>query len=144
AHIVAIYEAGQAHGQPYLAMQYVAGPSLAQVLRRGPLPPEAAARCVCAIARAVAHLHAEGIVHRDLKPSNILLDEAGQPYVTDFGLAKMLESAGNSTKTGAIVGTPSYMAPEQAAGRVSAVGPRSDVYSLGAILFELLTARPPY
>jgi len=143
-NIVVIHEVGQCRGQHYFAMEYVAGGGLPRLIEHGPLPPEAAARHVLTVARAVEHLHAQGIVHRDLKPSNILLDEAGQPYVTDFGLAKMLESAGNSTKTGAIVGTPSYMAPEQAAGRVSAVGPRSDIYSLGAILFELLTARPPF
>jgi serine/threonine-protein kinase len=144
-HVVAIYEAGQVHGQPYFAMQYVGGPSLARVLARGPLSAEAAARCLAAIARAVAHLHAHGIVHRDLKPSNILLDEAGQPYVTDFGLAKGLAGDSHRTSTGAIVGTASYMAPEQAAGgRSVAVGPRSDIYSLGAILYEMLTGRPPF
>jgi eukaryotic-like serine/threonine-protein kinase len=144
-HIVTIYEAGQVHGQPYFAMQYVDGPSLARVLQQGPLPPEQAARCLAAIARAVAHLHAHGIVHRDLKPSNILLDEQGQPYVTDFGLAKLLAGDSHRTSTGAILGTASYMAPEQAAGgRAVAVGPLSDVYSLGALLYETLTGRPPF
>jgi serine/threonine-protein kinase len=144
-HVVTIYETGEVHGQPYFAMQYVDGPSLARVLAGGPLPPEQAARCLAAIARAVAHLHAHGIVHRDLKPSNILLDTDGRPYVTDFGLAKMLSGDSQRTSTGAIVGTASYMAPEQAAGgRAVAVGPLSDVYSLGAVLYEVLTGVPPF
>jgi serine/threonine-protein kinase len=143
-HIVAVYEAGQVHGQPYFAMQYVAGPSLAQVLQEGPLSCESAAECVCAVARAVHHLHSRGIIHRDLKPSNILLDEQGRPYVTDFGLVKMLGVESHKTSSGAVLGTPSYMAPEQAAGRASEVGPLSDVYSLGAILYELLTGRPVF
>jgi serine/threonine-protein kinase len=143
-HIIGVYEFGQAHGQHYFAMQYVNGASLAQVLQRGPLPVEEAVRLVAAVARAVDHLHAYGIVHRDLKPSNILLDEKGHPYVTDFGLVKLLETEGHLTSTGAVVGTPSYMAPEQASGRPGMVGPCSDVYSLGAILYELLTGRPPF
>jgi serine/threonine-protein kinase len=143
-NIVAVYEAGQIHGQPYFAMQYVGGPSLAEVLQRGPMPPEQAARCLAAVARAVAHLHERGCVHRDLKPSNILLDEQGRPYVTDFGLVKLLQTDSHKTSTGAILGTPSYMAPEQAVGNVHQVGPLSDVYSLGAILYTLLTGRPPF
>jgi serine/threonine-protein kinase len=143
-HIVTVYEAGQIDGQPYFAMQYVAGSCLSQRLRDGPLPPDEAARIVLAIARAVEHLHAHGIVHRDLKPSNILLDDDGQPYVTDFGLVKLLDHDSHRTSTGAIVGTASYMSPEQAAGKVAQVGPLSDVYSLGAILYESLTGRPPF
>ncbi len=143
-HIVAVYEAGHVHGQPYFAMQYIGGPSLAEVLRREPMSQEEAVRCVAVIARAVAHLHGKGIVHRDLKPSNILLDEAGTPYVTDFGLVKMLQADSRKTTTGVILGTPSYMAPEQAAGRAQEVGPLSDVYALGAILYECLTGRPPF
>jgi serine/threonine-protein kinase len=143
-NIVAVYEAGQIHGQHYFAMQYVSGPSLAEVLRQGPMSPEAAARCVAAVARAVAHLHERGCVHRDLKPSNILLDERGRPYVTDFGLVKMLQTDSHKTSTGAILGTPSFMAPEQASGHAAQVGPLSDVYSLGAILFAVLTGQPPF
>ncbi len=120
-HIVAIYEAGQIHGQPYFAMQYIAGPSLADVLTAGPLAYERAAQCVASVARAVAHLHAKGFVHRDIKPSNILLDENGQPYVTDFGLVKWLQTDSHRPTSGAILGN-----------------------SLGAILYESLTGRPPF
>ncbi len=142
--IVAIHDVGEIGGQHYFAMEFVSGPSLAQLLLGGPLEPEDAAQFVLIVARAIGRLHKQGIVHRDLKPSNILLDAAGRPCVTDFGLAKMLSSDAPSTRTGAIVGTPSYMAPEQAAGRSGVVGPLSDVYSLGAILYELLTGRPPF
>jgi serine/threonine-protein kinase len=142
--VVAIHDVGQIHGQHFFAMEYMPGPSLAQMVRSGPIDPEVAARYVMEVARAVGRLHRRGVVHRDLKPSNILLDAQGQPCVTDFGLAKMLSSDGPSTRTGAIVGTPSYMAPEQAAGRSQDVGPLSDLYSLGAILYELITGSPPF
>lgn len=142
--IVGIHDVGQTHGQHYFAMDFVSGPSLAQLVAAGPIDPTQAARLVFAVARAVSHLHDQGIVHRDLKPSNVLLDEEGRPRVTDFGLAKMLQADGRMTRTGAIVGTPGYMAPEQAAGRGGEVGPLSDVYALGAILYELLTGRPPF
>src|SRR5260370_24257601 len=143
ANIVGVLEAGHIDGQPYFAMQYVAGSSLSQRIRSGPIAPEDAAQLVLTVASAVHHLHAHGIIHRDLKPSNILLDEAGNPYVTDFGLVKVLGGDINRTTTGAIVGTPSYMSPEQASGRKD-LGPASDVYSLGAILYELLTGKPPF
>lgn len=143
-HIVKIHETGQLHGQHYFVMEHIAGPGLDEVIRdKKRLPPEQAARCVAAVARAVDHLHGQGIVHRDLKPSNILLDDQDRPYVTDFGLVKMLGSS-HLTTTGVIIGTPSYMSPEQAAGRADRVGPLSDVYSMGAILYELLTGRPPH
>ncbi len=144
-NIVSIYEVGEFLGQPFFAMQFIAGPSLARRLGQGPLAPEEAAHLVCAIAQAVEHLHQHGVIHRDLKPSNILLDEEGRPYVTDFGLVKLTSGDSQRTGTGVIVGTPSYMAPEQAAaGRSRTVGPCSDVYSLGAILYETLTRRPPF
>jgi eukaryotic-like serine/threonine-protein kinase len=142
-NIVAVYDAGHIDGQPYFAMQYVAGSSLSQRIRSGPIAPEDAAQLVLTVAGAVHHLHAHGIIHRDLKPSNILLDEAGNPYVTDFGLVKVLGGDSHRTTTGAIVGTPSYMSPEQAVGRKD-LGPASDIYSLGAILYELLTGKPPF
>jgi serine/threonine-protein kinase len=142
--IVGIHDVGAIEGQHYFAMEYVAGPSLAQRIAARPMEPEAAARMVAEVARAIGRLHDQGVVHRDLKPSNILLDEAGLPCITDFGLAKMLSADAPATRTGAIVGTPSYMAPEQAAGRSEDVGPLSDVYALGAILYELLTGQPPF
>jgi serine/threonine-protein kinase len=143
-HIVGIHDVGHHLGQHYYAMDYVAGPSLADVVRQGPIDARQAALYVLEVARGVDDLHAQGVVHRDLKPSNVLLDESGRPCVTDFGLAKILETEGRMTRSGAIVGTPGYMAPEQAAGKSQDVGPRSDLYSLGAILYELLTGRPPF
>jgi serine/threonine-protein kinase len=143
-HIVQIHEVGQVHGQHFFTMEYVEGMSLAGRIRRGPVAPEEAVRLLAKVARAVEHLHAHGIVHRDLKPSNILIDAAGEPYVTDFGLAKVFAPGSEMTTTGAVLGTPSYMSPEQAAGQPSQVGPASDVYSLGAVLYELLTGRPPF
>jgi eukaryotic-like serine/threonine-protein kinase len=143
-NITALYDAGQLLGQPFIAIQFIDGPSLAQRLAQGPIPPESAARIVAAVARAVHHLHFKGVIHRDLKPSNVLLDGQGQPYVTDFGLVKMLAGDSHKTTTGAILGTPSYMAPEQAAGRTLEIGPLTDIYSIGAVLYECLTGRPPF
>ena len=120
-------------------MEYIEGTSLAQRIAQGPMDSAAVVRLVAAVAGAVAHLHRQGIVHRDLKPSNILLDADGTPYVTDFGLAKVFHGSSVMTATGVIAGTPSYMSPEQAAGHGGGVGPASDIYSLGAILYELLT-----
>jgi serine/threonine-protein kinase len=142
-HIVQVFETGQCHGQYYFAMEYIEGKSLEQRLEPGPMAPELAARILIQVARAVGHLHQHGIIHRDLKPSNVLIDQAGHPYLTDFGLAKMLEGGGGKTTTGMVVGTPSYMSPEQAAGGKD-VSSLSDVYSLGAILYEMLTGRPPF
>jgi serine/threonine-protein kinase len=146
-NIVPVYEVGEfgAEGQPYFCMQYVEGTTLAVRARQGPLPLREAARIIAAIAQAVDHAHRLGILHRDLKPSNVLIDAEGQPMVTDFGLAKRTGGiSGGLTATGDIVGTPNYMAPEQATGDHAAVGPASDVYSLGAMLYELLTGRPPF
>lgn len=142
--IVPVYEAGDLDGQPYFTMEYVAGPSLAEHLSQGPLPLRQAVDLVRQVAEAIAHAHHHGILHRDLKPSNILLDGQQRPRVTDFGLAKCLEDGTSLTVSGEILGTPSYMAPEQAAGQASRIEPRSDVYALGAILYELLTGRPPF
>jgi serine/threonine-protein kinase len=142
-HIVKIYETGQINGQNYYAMEYIEGKSLDEILSRKGLSAEQGVRLLIPIVRAVGHLHAEGLIHRDIKPSNIIVDRQNRPVLTDFGLAKILDSDSRLTSTGAVVGTPSYMAPEQATGSRD-MGPWSDVYSLGAILYELLTGRPPF
>jgi WD40 repeat protein len=141
--IVALYEVGSHESQPYFSMEFISGSSLAQRVGDGPLPGRQAASYIEATARAVHYAHERGIIHRDLKPANILLDENDLPKVTDFGLAKLLKTDSGQTRTGAVLGTPSYMAPEQAAGHKD-LGPACDVYSLGAILYELLTGRPPF
>jgi hypothetical protein len=143
-HIVAVHEVGVHDGQHYFTMDFVEGCSLADRVREGPLPPRQAAACLHAIAGAVQHAHERGVLHRDLKPSNVLMDVAGQPRVTDFGLAKLLESGPEVTCSWAVVGSPGYMAPEQVAGQASHASTRSDVYSLGALLYDLLCARPPF
>jgi len=143
-NIVGIHEAGEVHGQHFFAMDFIEGRSLAQELARGPFEPRRAAECLAAVARAVQYLHEHNMIHRDLKPSNILLSPEGTPYVTDFGLAKTYGSNSVHTQSGLIVGTIGYMSPEQASGHAPAHSPLSDIYSLGAILFELLTGRPPF
>ncbi|HEV3418078.1 MAG TPA: protein kinase, partial [Pirellulales bacterium] len=142
-NIVQIHEVGQWNGLPYLLLEFMPGGSLADTVRSDPLPAREAARIVEILARAIHFAHSRGIVHRDLKPANVLLSEDGTPKITDFGLAKQLHVPGQ-TQTGAILGTPSYMAPEQAGGVMKTVGPPCDVYSLGAILYELVTRRPPF
>jgi WD40 repeat protein len=145
-HIVQIHEVGEAEGRPYFSLEYVAGGSLAHRLNGTPLPASQAARLVETLALAIHAAHQQGVVHRDLKPANVLLTADGQPKITDFGLAKLLEGDAGQTETGAVMGTPSYMAPEQAWGKskVKTVGPVADVYALGAVLYELLTGRPPF
>jgi serine/threonine-protein kinase len=142
--IVAIHEVGERDGQPYFSMDYVEGPTLAALVREQPLPAARAARYVEGIARAVQHAHEQGVLHRDLKPSNVLVDADDRPHVTDFGLARQVHVDRRLTGTGEVLGTPSYMPPEQASDRKGAIGPASDVYALGAILYELLTGRPPF
>jgi serine/threonine-protein kinase len=132
-HIVQIYEVGQHNGCPFLTLEFVEGGSLAQALTRTSFAPEQAARLLETVARTIHVAHRQGIVHRDLKPDNILLTADGQPKVGDFGLAKRADSEPGLTRTGAVMGTPSYMAPEQAEGKKE-IGPAADVYSLGAIL----------
>jgi tRNA A-37 threonylcarbamoyl transferase component Bud32 len=142
-HIVEVHEFGTHENLPFFVLEYVGGGTLAEKLSEdGPSAPRAAAELVAKLADGIAAAHAKGIVHRDLKPANILLTEAGEPKVADFGLAKVGQS--DMTATGAVMGTPSYMSPEQAAGRVREVGTPTDVYALGAILFELLSGRPPF
>jgi hypothetical protein len=142
--IVQVYEIGEQSGRPYIALELVECGTLARRLAGGPLAAGEAARIVQALAIAVEHAHGCGVVHRDLKPANILLARDGQPKVSDFGLAKFLDEDATRTRTGAVLGTPSYMAPEQAAGRVRELGPTTDVYALGTILYEAVTGRPPF
>ncbi len=144
-HIVPIYDIGEDQNRHYFAMKLIDGSSLTRHIQRLRDDPEAAARLLATVARAVDYAHRRGLLHRDLKPANILLDEHGRPHVTDFGLAKWVNRASpNPTETGIAVGTPSYMAPEQAAGPHKDLTVAADVYSLGAILYELLTGRPPF
>lgn len=143
-NIVAIHEVGEHEGRYYFSMDYVEGQSLADVIQDGPLPARKAAEYLKTIAEAVHFAHQRGTLHRDLKPQNVLVNTDDQPLITDFGLAKRVEGDSGLTATGSVLGTPSYMPPEQATGRLAEVGPHSDVYSLGAILYELLTGRPPF
>src|SRR5512142_3199626 len=143
-NIVSIHEVGIHQGQHYLAMDFVNGPPLSRLVTDQPLPARRAANYVKSVAEAIQYAHEHGVLHRDLKPSNVLIDENDQPRVTDFGLAKLLEKDSELTLSGQVLGSPSYMAPEQAAAHRGLVGKRSDVYSLGAILYHLLTGRAPF
>lgn len=148
-NIVPVHEIGEHEGRQYFTMDFVEGQSLAEIIRHETLSPQKAARAVKVMAEAVQYAHHEGIVHRDLKPANVLIDQHNEPHITDFGLARMLESVDEEsraelTATGQILGTPSYMSPEQASGKQALVGPPSDIYSLGAILYASLTGRAPF
>ncbi len=143
-HIVTLHDFGEIDGQPYLVMDLIAGQNLAEITRSGPLEPRAAAQHLALAARAVAHAHAHGVLHRDLKPANILIDSANEPQVTDFGLAKEMDATVSLTGSREVFGSPGYMPPEQADPSVGEVGFASDVYSLGATLYHLLTGRAPF
>lgn len=143
-NIIPIFEIGEYLGRSFFCMKLIPGQSLAERLARGPMPTQRAAKVMVDISDAIRYAHEQGILHRDLKPSNILLDDAGKPYVADFGLAKEADDRISLTRSGAILGTPSYMSPEQASGNRGQVNILSDVYSLGAVLYHILTGHPPF
>ncbi|MEO9591429.1 serine/threonine-protein kinase [Rhodopirellula bahusiensis] len=142
--IVPVYEVGDIEGRPFFSMQFIEGQTLSQRVASGPMAPREAARLVAQIARAVSVAHQAGILHRDIKPGNILIADDGRPMITDFGLAKQVGAKMDLTRTGMLVGTPAYMSPEQAGGRRGDIGPASDVYSLGCVLYFALTGRAPF
>jgi hypothetical protein len=143
-NIIQVYEVGEMEGAPFFFMEYVESGSLADRLRSGPIEEREAAQLLISVARALHFAHRNGVVHRDMKPANILLDPEGVPKVADFGIAKRLTANSALTLSGAVIGTPTYMAPEQAKGTSRDVGAAADVYSLGAILYEMLAGRPPF
>ena len=142
-NIIQIFDIGEVGGLPFVALELLEGGSLDAFLGGTPQPGEASARLSATLARAIHAAHQAGIIHRDLKPSNVMFATDGTPKITDFGLAKRLEEEGY-TETGQVLGSPSYIPPEQAQGRAKEVGPTADVYALGAILYEMLTGRPPF
>jgi serine/threonine-protein kinase len=142
--IVPIYEVGERDGSCYFSMKLVEGGQLDEVVKREPMPVRRAVELIAKLARTVHYAHEHGILHRDIKPGNILLDQKGEPHLTDFGLARLVETESTVTRTMEVLGTPSYMAPEQAVGNNAAVSHATDVYGLGAVLYQLLTAHPPF
>src|SRR6266571_245794 len=143
-YIVPIYEVGERDGQCFFSMKFVEGGQLDAVVRQAPLSIRQAVELIEKVARTVHYAHEHGILHRDIKPGNILLDAKGEPHLTDFGLARLVESESTVTRTLEVLGTPSYMAPEQAVGNNAAVSSVTDVYGLGAVLYQLLTGQPPF
>ncbi len=144
-NIVAVYEVGEHEGVPFFSMDYIDGGNLGDRVAERPLLPQLAAELAHKIAKAIGAAHSAGIIHRDLKPSNILIDRnSGEPFVSDFGLAKQMDSDSDLTRSGAPVGSPHYLPPEQAGGQTGSIGPASDIYSIGAILYHLITGRPPF
>ncbi len=142
--IVPIYEVGERDGSCYFSMKLVEGGQLDGVVRRKPMSIRQAVELIAKVARTVHYAHEHGILHRDIKPGNILLDTKGEPHLTDFGLARLIESESTVTRTMEVMGTPSYMAPEQAMGNNAAVSSATDVYGIGAVLYQLLTGHPPF
>ena len=142
--IVPIYEVDERDGSCYFSMKFVEGGQLDEVTRREPMPIRRAVELIAKVARTVHYAHEHGILHRDIKPGNILLDAKGEPHLTDFGLARLVESESSVTHTLDVLGTPSYMAPEQAVGNNAAVSSVTDVYGIGAVLYQLLTGHPPF
>src|SRR5205809_1780929 len=142
--IVPIYEVGERDGSCYFSMNFVEGGQLDEVVRDGPMSARQAAELIAKVARTVHYAHEHGILHRDIKPGNILLDQKGEPHLTDFGLARLVETESTVTRTREVLGTPSYMAPEQAVGETTKLTSATDVYGLGAVLYQLLTGQPPF
>ena len=142
--IVPIYEVGERDGQCYFSMKFVEGGQLDEVVKHAPISIRQAVELIAKVARTVHYAHEHGILHRDIKPGNILLDAKGEPHLTDFGLARLVESESTVTRTLEVLGTPSYMAPEQAAGNNAKLTSTTDVYGLGAVLYQLLTGHPPF
>ena len=142
--IVPIYEVGERDGQCYFSMKFVEGGQLDEVVKHAPMSIRQAVELIAKVARTVHYAHEHGILHRDIKPGNILLDAKGEPHLTDFGLARLVESESTVTRTLEVLGTPSYMAPEQAAGNNAKLTSATDVYGLGAVLYQLLTGHPPF
>src|SRR5881275_756222 len=142
--IVPIHEVGERDGSCYFSMKFIEGGQLDDVPRRQPMPIRRAVELIVKVARTVHYAHEHGILHRDIKPGNILVDAKGEPLLTDFGLARLVEAESTVTRTKEVMGTPSYMAPEQAVGNNAAVSSATDVYGLGAVLYQLLTDHPPF
>src|SRR5207248_6776233 len=142
--IVPIHEVGERDGSCYFSMKFIEGGQLDEVVRQTPMSIRHAAELIAKVARIVHYAHEHGILHRDIKPGNILLDANGEPHLSDFGLARLVEMESTITRTLEVMGTPSYMAPEQAVGNNAAVGSATDVYGLGGVLYQLLTGHPPF
>src|SRR5207244_1030058 len=142
--IVPIHEVGEREGTCYFSMGFIEGDQLDEVVRREPMPVRRAAELIAKVARTVHYAHEHNILHRDIKPGNILLDQKGEPHLTDFGLARLVETESTITRTPEVLGTPSYMAPEQAVGNNASISSATDVYGLGAVLYQLLTGHPPF
>jgi tRNA A-37 threonylcarbamoyl transferase component Bud32 len=143
-NIVAIHEIGEHEGRHYFSMDLIEGKNLAQVIGNAPMPAQQAAALMKTLAEAVHYAHQRGTLHRDLKPQNVLMDAEGRPHITDFGLAKQMTGQSDLTQSGTVMGSPSYMPPEQATGKLAEIGPASDVYSLGAMLYQMLTGKVPF